>query len=492
MAAPDKAGRDAAGRITGDRATGDRATSDRGWAQGFAIYCRPRVVDMTFLGFSAGLPFLLVFSTLSFWLAESGLEPSTITFFSWIGLTYSIKFFWAPVLDHVRLPLLGARLGRRRSWMLVGMTGVAIGLVALAHIDPRESLGLVAAAALLVAFSSATQDVAIDAYRIEAVERDLQGAMAATYQLGYRMALLAAGAGALALAEFYDWRTAYLVMAGLSLVGTVTALVIREPESSATAPSYRAEPSVQAFLARSPGMGEKSRAIAAWFLGAVVAPLADFLRRYGMLAIAILLFVGVFRISDVMMGSIASKFYFDLSFTKIQVATVVKGFGIFATILGAFLGGFAIARFGLMRPLVLAATMIAATNLCFAALALFGHDIGMLYAAIGADNLTGGYAGSVFIAYLSSLTSATYTATQYALFSSLMTLPGKFLGGWSGTIAEGLGLAVDPATGGVLNPAAYANFFVFVAAAGIPSIALALYLARRAARESRKGQAAPA
>jgi PAT family beta-lactamase induction signal transducer AmpG len=487
MAARDERERDAA-----ERAKADSGPGDRSWAKSFAIYFRPRVIGMTFLGFSAGLPFLLVFSTLSFWLAESGLEPSTITFFSWIGLAYSIKVFWAPVLDHVRLPLLGARLGRRRSWMLVGMTGIAVGLVALAHIDPRESLGLVAAFALLVAFSSATQDVAIDAYRIEAVERDLQGAMAATYQLGYRIALLAAGAGALALAEIYDWRTAYLTMAGLSLVGIATTLTIREPESSAAAPSYRAEPSVRAFLVRSEGMGERPRAIAAWFLGAVVAPLADFLRRYGMLAVAILLFVGVFRISDVMMGSIASKFYFDLGFTKIEVATVVKGFGLFATILGAFLGGFAIARFGLMRPLVLAAVMIASTNLCFAVLALFGHDIAMLYAAIGADNLTGGYAGSVFIAYLSSLTSTTYTATQYALFSSLMTLPGKFLGGWSGTIAEGLGLAVDPATGAVLNPAAYANFFAFVAAAGIPSIALALYLARRAGRAARKAQAAPA
>ena len=463
----------------------------RGWAESIEIYLRPRVVGMAFLGFSAGLPFLLVFSTLSFWLAESGLEPSTITFFSWVGITYSIKVFWAPVLDHLRLPLLGARLGRRRSWMLVGMLGIGVGLVALAYVDPRESLGLVAALALLVAFSSATQDVAIDAYRIEAVDRSLQGAMAATYQLGYRIALLAAGAGALALAEIYDWRTAYLAMAGLSLVGVVTALVIREPESSETAPSYRAEPSVQAFLARSAGMARAPRAAVGWLLGAVVAPLADFLRRYGALAVAILLFVGVFRMSDVMMGSIASKFYFDLGFTKLEVAAVVKGFGLAATILGAFLGGYAVARFGLMRPLVLAAAMIAGTNLCFAALALTGHDLPMLYGAIGADNLTGGFAGSVFIAYLSSLTSTTYTATQYALFSSLMTLPGKFMGGWSGTIAERLGLKVDAATGAVLNPAAYSSFFIFVAAAGLPSVILALYLARRAARAARTGRPVP-
>lgn len=453
----------------------------RGWREAVVVYLHPRVLGMAFLGFSAGLPFLLVFSTLSFWLAESGHPPSEITLVSLVGITYSIKFFWAPVVDRVDIPLLTRSLGRRRSWMLVAMLGIALGLLCLAFSDPAGRIGLVAAFALIVAFASATQDVALDAYRIEAVERDLQGAMAATYQFGYRVALLCAGAGALYMAEWQGWTTAYVTMAALMLVGIATVLVIREPEVARDAGAYLREARVVDFLARSQDMHARLRAIVAWLIGAVVCPFLDFFARKGSLAVVILIFISVFRLSDVTMGAIASKFYFDLGFSKEEVATVIKLFGFFMTMLGAFLGGVLVARFGIMGPLVLAAAMIAGTNLFFAALAWAGHDLVMLAATISADNITGGLAGSVFIAYLSSLTSTAYTATQYALFSSLMTLPGKIMGGWSGTVAESLGLVV--VDGRVLNPSAYDNFFFFVAAIGIPSILLALYLYRQAVRD---------
>ena len=458
----------------------------RSWGEALSVYRHPRVVGMTFLGFSAGLPFLLVFSTLSFWLAEAGHEPSIITFLSWVGITYSIKVLWAPVVDRLRLPVLGAVLGRRRSWMLLAMVGIGAGLAALGHTDPAEQLALVAALAFLVAFASATQDISIDAYRIEAVEKDLQGAMAATYQLGYRIALLAAGAGALYIADIHDWRIAYATMAALTLVGIVTVLVIREPEVMRDTDAYLREERVVAFLARRPDMPARRRAVIAWFIGAVVCPFVDFFARKGSLAVVILIFISVFRLSDVTMGSIASKFYYDLGFTKSEVATVIKVFGLFMTILGAFLGGTLVARFGIMRPLVLAAAMIAITNLFFAGLAVVGHDLTMLALTISADNITGGLAGSVFIAYLSSLTSRAYTATQYALFSSLMTLPGKIMGGWSGTIAESFGLIIDE-SGKVLNPEAYDSFFIFVSAIGFPSILLAIYLLRQASGDTPAG-----
>jgi len=438
---------------------------------------------MLFLGFSAGLPFLLVFTTLQFWLAESGYEPATIAFFSWIGITYSIKVFWAPVVDRTPLPVLTPLLGRRRSWMLIAMIGIGVGLSCISLVDPRENLTALALAALIVAFCSATQDVALDAYRIEAVKRDLQGAMAATYQLGYRIALLAAGAGALYVAEFYSWTTAYLSMAALTLVGIVTVLIIREPQSTRDGDAWKREARVVAFVERNAHWSPRLRAAAAWFVGAVICPLTDFFQRKGVLAVVILLFIGVFRISDISMGSMATKFYYDLGFTKTEVADVTKVFGLVMTILGAFIGGTLVARFGIMRPLVLAATLIAVTNLFFVGLAVSGHDIPMLALVITADNITGGLAGSVFIAYLSSLTSAAYTATQYALFSSIMTLPGKFIGGFSGTVAEHLGLIVEQG-GRVLNPAAYANFFIYAAVIGIPSILLSLYLLWISRREA--------
>ncbi len=450
----------------------DRVPPRRSWRAAVAVYAERPVAAMLFLGFSAGLPFLLVFSTLSLWLREAGVDVAAIGFVSWIGITYSVKVLWAPVVDRLSLPLLTRWLGRRRGWMLLAMAGIATGLVGMAFGDPAVGVGRIVGFALLVAFSSATQDVALDAFRIEMAPADRQGALAAAYQLGYRVALLVAGAGALYLAEALGWRGAYLAMAALTLVGMVTVLLVREPPRRAGAIPEAEEPRVIAFLARHPDMPPRRRAAIAFLLGAVVCPFTDFLDRHRGIAIALLLLVALYRISDITMGVMANPFYIDLGFTKAEIANVIKLFGFWMTILGAFLGGLLVARFGLMRPLLLGAVLAAATNLLFALLAWTGRDLGLLVVVISADNIGAGLAGAVFIAFLSSLTSSAYTATQYALFSSLMTLPGKFIGGFSGL---------------VVAEAGYTAFFLYTALVGLPVILLILFLARPLAARAQAG-----
>ncbi len=431
----------------------------KSWTDALSVYRHPRVIVMLFLGFSAGLPFLLVFSTLSAWLREAEVARTTIGFFSWVGITYSIKVFWAPFVDRLHLPFLTAALGRRRSWMLLAQTGIAIGLLGIAFTDPAVELRQVALFALLVAFSSATQDISIDAYRIEAVERDKQGAMAATYQLGYRLALIAAGAGALFVADYNSWSAAYTTMAALVLVGMFTVLVIREP----TPPRDEAANEREEKLARQV-TGGQAEGVLAWFSGAVVSPFVDFFARMGPMGIVILLFIAVYRISDITMGIMANPFYIDIGFSLSQIASVTKLYGVVMSMIGAIAGGFLVAKYGIMRPLLLGAVLVASTNLLFALLAVVGADIRFLMMTISADNFSGGLAGTVFIAYLSSLTNTAYTATQYALFSSLFTLPGKFLGGFSGIVVDSSG---------------YVSFFIYAAALGLPAIALTMFLMAR-------------
>ncbi len=418
---------------------------------------------MIFLGFSAGLPFLLVFSTLSAWLTEAGLSRTLIGYFSWIGITYSIKVFWAPVIDRLPLPLLTRLLGKRRSWMLLAQVGIALGLVGMALSNVQTDLTQIALFALFVAFSSATQDITIDAYRIEAADKALQGAMAATYVLGYRLALLAAGAGAFYLAEFLSWPVAYLGMAALMLVGVVTTFVIKEPEVPDSAATRQLETRVESLIGIENSQHSVTTRLAAWFSDAVISPFVDFFSRNGRFAVTVLLLIGLYKVSDITMGVMANPFYLDLGFSKTQIADVTKIFGFFMTIAGAALGGLLIVRYGIMRPLLLGAVMVALTNLLFAVLAVSQPDIRLLALVISADNLSGGIATSVFIAYLSSLTNTAYTATQYALFSSLMTLPAKLLGGFSGVIVDGYG---------------YPWFFIYASATGVPAILLVIYLAK--------------
>jgi len=439
----------------------DAEPAARSLRQALAVYLDRRVAGMLFLGFSAGLPFLLIFATLSAWLREDGVTATTIGFFSWAGIMFSVKVVWAPIVDRARLPGLTRWLGRRRGWMLLGQLGVAAGLLGIAVSDPAAEIPRVAALAVLIAFFSATQDVAIDAYRIEAAAPEVQGAMAAAYVLGYRVALLVGGAGALYIAEFVSWPAAYTVMAGLMGVGVATVLVVREP--AAYRPPAVGETDALPAARRDRALPPRVAAALAWLHGAVVCPFLDFFRRHGRMALLILAFVAVYRISDITMGVMANPFYIDLGFTKAEIASVTKVFGFFMSIGGAFLGGVLVARYGVRRPLLLGAVLVAATNLLFAWMAQVGPDIRLLTVTISADNLAGGLAGAVFVAYLSSLCSVAYTATQYALFSSLMTLPGKFIGGFSGVVVDSLG---------------YVEFFLAAAAAGVPAILLAAALGR--------------
>jgi PAT family beta-lactamase induction signal transducer AmpG len=442
----------------------------RGWLEAAAAYKHPRVLAMLFLGFSAGLPFMLVFSTLSAWLREVGVERATIGMLSWVGIIYSIKFFWAPVVDRLRLPLLHRLLGRRRSWMLLAQAGIAVGLFNMAHLNPVGHLGAMALLALLVAFSSATQDVAIDAWRIEAVPQSMQGVMAAAYQLGYRIAIMVASAGALWIAADFGWTAAYTAMAVMVGVGVVTTLVIAEPQPRVAQQVLAQEQRVIDWLERKAHWPESLRQAGSWFVGAVVCPFVDFFTRYGTrLAVLMLAFIASYRLTDFTMGVMANPFYLDVGYTLKEIAAVAKGYGVVMSILGTVLGGVAVARLGTVKSLVVGSLLVIGSNLMFMTLA-FQKDPNLvgLAAVISADNLAMGVAGTALIAYLSSLTSASYTATQYALFSSMYALPGKLLMGTSGFVVDAIG---------------YPWFFVYTSSLGIPALVMLYFLSRPEAKE---------
>lgn len=407
------------------------------------IYARPEVRRLLFLGFSSGLPLLLVLGTLSFWLRESGVDLKTIGFMSWAGLCWGFKWVWAPLVDRMPLPWLTRHLGRRRSWLLLSQVGLIVCLTALAFCDPRTQLGVMAVLAVGTAFFSATQDIALDAYRIEIAAVDEQAALAAAYQMGYRLAMIWAGAGCLAIAAAAEgsvlgaWCVAYLCMAVSMLVGVVTVFMSPEPVLGKPLPT--------------------ARGVREWFYKAACLPFIDFFSRFGWAAWLILALVAVYRISDILIGVIANPFYFDLGFSKTEVAAVSKVFGVVMTLVGAFLGGVIAVRVGVMKTLFLGALLAAATNLLFCVLAHLGHNLPFLVVTISADNLAGGLASAAFIAYLSGLTATAFSATQYALLSSVMLLLPKVMAGFSGWFVESFG---------------YSEFFLTTAALGLPVLVL--------------------
>lgn len=437
-----------------------------GWLHAFRVYTHPRVLGMLTLGFSAGLPLLLILGTLSFWLREAGIDRSTIGYFSWIGLAYGFKWLWSPLVDRLSLPLLTHLLGRRRAWILLSQAIITIALVGMASTDPIENLTHMVFFSLAVAFASATQDIALDAYRIEAVAPRLQGAMAATYQAGYRLAMILASAGVLWIAAAVDpseatydyspWRTAYLVMAASMAVGIITTLIIREPEVPVDRLISENEDHARKTIAHW-NLNTKLTQILAWLYGAIVAPFRDFIVRHGRHAVLILALIAVYRISDVVMGVMSNPFYVDMGYTKDEVATVSKVYGVIMTIVGAAIGGVLTAKIGIMRTLFLGAVLSAATNLLFVWLTGRGHDVTGLVFTISADNLSAGIASCAFIAYLSGLTNSAYSATQYALFSSVMLLLPKFIAGFSGNFVDTYG---------------YASFFAGTALLGLPVLVL--------------------
>ncbi len=430
--------------------SGERKPS---WGETLRVYLEPATLRMLALGFGAGLPLLLVLGTLSFRLREAGIDRSTIGFLSWVGLAYAFKWVWAPLVDRLPIPGLTRLLGRRRSWLVLAQAAVMAGLAGMALNDPKDSLEVVVWCALAVAFASATQDIALDAFRIESADMERQAALAAAYQTGYRLAMIWAGAGVLwiaaraevanaALYQHGAWQTAYFVMALSMLPAMLVVLLSREP---AQREIPRAKNAVD------------------WLRSALVEPFADFIRRYRWQAAVVLALIAIYRISDVVMGIMANPFYVDMGYTKDEVAAVTKVYGVIMTLAGAFIGGALSMRMGVMRVLMLGAVLSAASNLLFAWLGTRGHDVTALIFVISADNLSSGIASAAFIAYLSSLTNVNYSATQYALFTSMMLLLPKFLAGYSGVYVDRFG---------------YGNFFTATAFLGVP-VLLLVWLASR-------------
>jgi len=403
----------------------------------------PRLALMLALGFSSGLPFLLIFSTQSVWLREAGVSRSAIGLMSYAALAFAFKFAWAPVIDRFDPPGFGALLGRRRGWMLLAQIGVALGLAGLAFGDPARTLTWNVAFAFLTAFAAATQDATIDGWRIDAAPPERQGMMAAIYQLGYRLAMLCAGAGALYIADFVSWRAAYLAMAGLMVVGVGGCLL--SPRLDLPAPEA---------AAKAAAFGE---------------PLADLVRRYGASLVAILALVAIYRLPDFVSGVMANPLYIDLGFSKSEIATVSKLYGVWIGMAGAFGGGVAVARLGRMPSLLIGGFAASASHLTLAYLAASGAQAPLLTLAVSVESFASGFAGAALIAYMSSLVSPAFAATQYALLSSLYALPGKFVGGLSGVMVDAFG---------------YVRFFVATATIGVPVVILTLVVWRLAARDS--------
>ena len=492
-----------------------------------SAYLDRRVIAMLFLGFSAGIPILLIFSTLGIWLREAGIDRSTITMFSWAALGYSFKFVWAPLVDRLPVPVLTGVLGRRRSWIILSQMFIIGAIFWMGSTDPTANpynLTLMAFAAVLLGFSSATQDIVIDAYRIEIADSEMQALMSATYIAGYRIGMLFAGAGALFAADYFvssighynyaAWRNAYFLMAMFMLVGVATVLLIKEPEQGeSNGAIYKTRDYVGFFILFSLAVitfvsafwftsGEvfdtiklnlkemtgngvlasvvlsTGRLILAiisvgvvvklimstgalntqMFLGSYVEPVREFVLRYKLSVVFLLIsLVGLYRISDIVLGVVANVFYIDIGYSKSEIASIVKTFGLFMTIAGGFVGGMLSLRFGVMKTLFLGALLTVLTNLLFVVLAKTGYNIAMLYLVISADNLTAGLASAAFIAFLSSLTNVKFTAVQYAIFSSFMTLIPKIIGGYSGTIVDSVG---------------YSSFFVIASLIGVPILVL--------------------
>lgn len=416
-------------------------TATPGLRQAFA---QPAAIIMLFFGFASGLPFLLVGGTLSVWLKDSGIALEEIGLISLAGLAYSFKFAWAPLIDRVQLPLL-RRLGQRRSWLLAAQIVLALSLLLMSLITPGGSLTLFVLITAVAGFAGATQDVVVDAYRIEIAPTEMQGALAATYTLGYRLALLVSGALALLMADHLPWALVYQLMAATVVLIMLATLSAREPAHH-----------LHAVL---------SGSFVSNLDSVLIGPFRDFFTRYaGKLGIALLLFIGLFKISEQMLGVITLPFYLDSGFSKTEIAAVSKLFGVWVGIAGAFLGGAVVVRFGVHRTLLVAMLVGALSNLLFLLLSHFPGNLNVFIAVIGLDNLAGGFLGATAVAWLSALVSRDYTASQYALFSSLVTLPGKLIGGFSGFMVKDMG---------------YSGFFIFSTAAVLPALLLFIWLTPR-------------
>jgi PAT family beta-lactamase induction signal transducer AmpG len=418
---------------------------DAGWLASLRVYAEPRIAAILAMGFASGLPLALTGATLGVWLAESGVSLTTIGLFALVGTAYNLKFLWAPIMDRAPIPWLTRRFGRRRGWSLFVQALLILAILALGQADPRHDPYLTALAAVIVAFLSASQDIVIDAYRVELLAEHEQGAGAAATQFGYRIGMLASGAGALFLASFWGWEAAYTVMAALVLLGVATVLLTPEP-----------------------GAAEGQDAAAtwiAWVRTAVVDPFADFARRPAWLGV--LAFVILYKFGDALAGVMSSPFYVAVGFSKVEIASVSKIFGVLATMLGVFLGGLATYRWGVLKALMVCGVLQMLSNLMFAVQAVVGHDVAMLTATIAVENVTGGMGSAAFVAYLSSLCNVAYTATQYALLSSFAAVARTTLASSGGWLAESLNWVL---------------FFGVTTLAAVPGLLVLAWLMRRLPR----------
>ena len=422
----------------------ESGTKRQTWRDALRAYCRKPVVAMLFLGFSSGLPFYLVFATLSAWLRQAGIDRALIGMLSWVGILYSVKFLWSPVVDRLRLPLLHRLLGRRRAWMLLAQSGLIVGLLELSRADPTVGLHTMAVGALIVAFCAATQDIALDAWRIESSDATTQGPMLGAYQVGYRIALTTGSAGALTIAQLSGWHASYTTMAALVSIGMVTTLLVSEPQPRVSKDSSEREQRVIQWMEARAHWPRPLLNAGEWIVGAVVCPLLDFFGRYGWaLAVLTLIYIGTYRLTEFAIGSMVHPFYIDHGYTLTQIALVGKFYGLLAGIAGMLLAGLVIAKIGLLRSMILGSVLLMCSNLGFALLATTHTPTLLGFGLVNSfDNIALAVQGTALIAFLSGLTSPKYTATQYALFSSLYSLPGKLLEGFSGFIVNHVGYPV--------------------------------------------------
>ena len=415
--------------------------------ESIAPYLQRRVIVVLLLGFASGLPLLLSFGTLSAWLREADVERSAIGLFSLGGLPYALKPLWAPLMDGLRLPILTDLLGRRRGWMVLSQGMLILAIAGLALSNPGDAPLLMAGFAVLVAFFSASQDIVIDAYRIETLDEDEQGIGAAAVTYGYRGGMLVAGAGALILADLWTWTHAYLAMAVLVLVGTVTILLSPEPPGPDS-------DSIEAGK-------QKHRSLGQWLADFVVAPFLEFATRPGWFVI--LLFIVTFKLGDAFLSIMTNPFYIDLGFTKTEIAEVTKLFGLIALAVGLFIGGLLIRWTGLLNALLISGVLQAASNFVFAYQVVAGNDVGVLTITIAVENVTGGMGTAAFVAYLSSLTNTAFTATQYALLSAFMAFGRTLLSSPSGFLVDYVG---------------WFDFFILSVGVAVPGLLLLLVLMR--------------
>lgn len=416
------------------------------WRDALAVYGDRRMLCILLLGFSSGLPLALTGATLTAWLATAGVTKTQIGLFALVAVPYSFKFVWSPLIDGLRLPLLTRLLGRRRGWAVASQVALLAAILAMGSFSPAREPGIIAALAVLVAFLSATQDIVVDAYRVEILKTDEQGAGSAAVQAGYRIGMLVSGAGALYIAEYVGWFAAYAAMAALIGVGVATILANPEPVAQDGG---------------APLMG-RSRSVPEWIRDHIVMPFGDFLRRPGWAPI--IAFIVLYKFGDAVAGVMANPFYIETGFTLGEIASISKLFGFLATLAGVAAGGVVVARYGVLRALLLCGVLQALTNLMFAAQAVIGHDLGFLTATIASDNFTGGMGAGAFVAYISSLCSFSFTATQYALFSSLAVVGRTTLSSGGGWLAD----QVD-----------WVTFFCLSAAAALPGLLLLAWMMRR-------------